>query len=369
MNIGIIGGGPAGLSTAICLAEKGINVDLFERSEFPVDKVCGEGIMPTGVEFIQRHGMMDFLDKDYKKFYGVRYIPDNAKILEGIFNNGYGLGVRRTVLSRALYNKCLNSALINIHELSELQEIIKNDEIVVVEINSDKAVNNFEFDYLIGCDGLRSKVRKLAGLESNKYLECQRIGARIHYEKSPWSELVEVYWKQHIEAYVTPVSDNTIELAFLWDNKYIRPQENYRLDRGLKDLFPELFERVEGCKELSRLRSVGPISVTSKDIYKDRIILLGDAYIYLDGITGEGISIAFNEAEILAESIHNHDDDFIKYYKNEVKKITKRYLLMTHLVLLFSYYPSLRKFVFPLISKKFFSHLLEVNMGRKGLIR
>jgi len=98
------------------------------------------------------------------------------------------------------------------------------------------------------------------------------------------------------------------------------------------------------------------------------VILLGDAYTYLDGITGEGISIAFKEAECLADSVFNYSGDFIKYYEKEVKKITKNYLKMTNLALHVSYFPILRRILFPFINNKYFSHLLEVNMGRERLL-
>ena len=368
LSFGIIGGGPAGLATAICLSEEGHEVTLFERGTFPVDKVCGEGIMPTGVEYLTKHKILELINPDDKKeFRGVRYISNNSKYLEGRFKSGFGLGIKRAVLSEAFYKKLAQLNNVTICENSELVDIYKNDESVGIEIKDGDNNKKYEFDYLIGCDGIRSKVRKLCKLESNKYAEHQRIGARMHFETEPWSDLVEVYWKDYIEAYITPVGYNIVQFAFIWDNKSVRPQSRYRMDVGLKELFPELFKRVENCKQLSKLKTVGPIAVSSKKLYKNRVILLGDAYTYLDGITGEGISIAFKEAEILADSISNHSDDFIKYYEKEVKIITNNYLRMTNLALHVSYFPILRRILFPFVTNKFFSHLLEINMGRERL--
>ena len=86
LSFGIIGGGPAGLATAICLAEKGFEVTLFEKGVFPVDKVCGEWIMPTGVGFLEQHEVLSLINPNDKKvFQGVRYISNNSKTLEGRF--------------------------------------------------------------------------------------------------------------------------------------------------------------------------------------------------------------------------------------------------------------------------------------------
>lgn len=366
---GIIGGGPAGLATAICLAEKNYKVTLFEMNSFPADKVCGEGIMPTGVKFLERHGVLGLINKsDRNEFYGVRYIPNNSKQIEGRFKPGHGLGIRRTVLSEALYKKAKQYENVIIKENSELIDIYENDSLVGIEIKEGENKKKHEFDYLIGCDGIRSKVRKLCDLDSNKYIENQRIGARMHFEIEPWSDLVDVYWKDYIEAYVTPVGNKLVQLAFLWDNKFVRPQAGARMDEGLKELFPELFQRVEGCNQVSKLKTVGPISAASKSVYKNRVLLLGDAYVYLDGITGEGISIAFKEAECLAASLDSFSEAFFESYEKEVKRITSKYLSMTKLALLLSYYPILRRITFPFISNKFFSRALEINMGREKWI-
>ncbi|NIP32236.1 MAG: FAD-dependent oxidoreductase, partial [Candidatus Dadabacteria bacterium] len=271
LSFGIIGGGPAGLATAICLCEKGYKVSLFEKNKFPVDKVCGEGIMPTGVEFLDKHKVLNLISpNDKREFYGVRYLPNNSKTLEGKFKSGYGVGIRRTVLSEALYQRLNDFQNVKIYENSELLDIYMNDESVGIEIKQGDNNIKYEFDYLVGCDGVRSRVRKLCGLESNKYIENQRIGARMHYDISPWSDLVEVYWKDYIEAYITPVGSNAVQFAILWDNKFVRPQAGARMDEGLRELFPDLFERVENCEQVSKLKTIGPISASSKKIYKNR---------------------------------------------------------------------------------------------------
>jgi len=66
--------------------------------------------------------------------------------------------------------------------------------------------------------------------------------------------------------------------------------------------------------------------------------------------------------------VFDYSDYFIKYYEKEVNIITNNYLRMTNLALLLSYYPISRKILFPFITNKFFSHLLEVNMGRERLV-
>jgi 2-polyprenyl-6-methoxyphenol hydroxylase-like FAD-dependent oxidoreductase len=55
----VVGGGPAGLATAIVAAERGHSVIVIERRDFPADKACGEGVLPPGVKALTRLGIAD----------------------------------------------------------------------------------------------------------------------------------------------------------------------------------------------------------------------------------------------------------------------------------------------------------------------
>ena len=44
----VVGGGPAGLATAIAARLRGLEVDVLDRRSPPIDKPCGEGLMPSG---------------------------------------------------------------------------------------------------------------------------------------------------------------------------------------------------------------------------------------------------------------------------------------------------------------------------------
>src|ERR1700682_6085282 len=67
----IAGGGVAGSAIAILLGRRGMQVELFERSNFPREKPCGEGLMPAGVAVLNRLGVGE--EVGGVPFYGVRY--------------------------------------------------------------------------------------------------------------------------------------------------------------------------------------------------------------------------------------------------------------------------------------------------------
>ena len=93
----VAGGGPAGLATAIYGARAGLEVVVVERRCGPVDKACGEGLMPHAVQQLHRLGV----DAHGKPFDGITYL-DGQRCVTGRFRSGSGLGVRRTALHAAL---------------------------------------------------------------------------------------------------------------------------------------------------------------------------------------------------------------------------------------------------------------------------
>lgn len=368
ISIGIIGGGPAGLSAAICLAEKGIDVEVFEKGDWPIDKVCGEGILPIGVEFLESHNILENIGaENYRKFFGIRYI-DGRKTAHADFKQGFGLGIRRTALSEGLVKRANEFSNISLNSSCELDSINKFDNTVEILIRRNENLEKYNFDYLISCDGLRSKTRRLLYLDETSSNNIQRIGARVHYQSRPWSDRVEVYWHNGIECYITPVSEELIELAFIWNHEIVKPQNFGGLEEGLKHFFPDIFDRFKDNKKITNLRSIGPLALKSKRAFKDRVILLGDAYFYLDGITGEGISMAFAESEILTDCLMFDKKTFPNNYESRIKSRIKNHIFVTRLALFFSNKPKLRRLAFSILTKNIFSNLLEINMGRKRLI-
>lgn len=369
-NVLIVGGGPCGLMTAIILGSAGHKVTLIEKKEWPVDKVCGEGIMPLGVDILRKYKILEKIDKNLsRKFHGITFI-DNAKI-SADFNNDYGLVIRRTELSKALYetaNAFSNIKLLPRTELMKLDYTESNVTAIVRNERANAAYTLDEFEYVVGCDGLRSKVRKLAGFESKILRSPNRIGARIHYQISPWSSHVEVYWKNGVECYVAPTSEDCVEFIFCWNNEKIKFNNSHETLEKLLAFFPDLESKLKNCKKLSSLEMASNFGQRVINPLKDRVVLLGDASIFYDPITGEGLTLAFKQAEILSENISRLDEENVKkQFVNEVEIIAKNYIRITSLALFLSDYPFFRSCIFNVVKyiPGIFSFLLAVNAGEK----
>jgi 2-polyprenyl-6-methoxyphenol hydroxylase-like FAD-dependent oxidoreductase len=351
-KIAVIGGGPIGLYVAIRLANKGYHIDLFEKGNWPRDKVCGQGLMPSAVELLSDVGVNFHHGKDSYIFEGISYHDDKLKLLGKLKEKAYG--VKRTTLSQKLFNIAKSNPMISLYD--NCQARVVDAKHGSLEIRSEESTSNQDYHYIFACDGLISMTRKDLGMELHR--KCNlRVGAREHYELSPWSNNVEVYWADGKELYITPVSKDLIEVAYLWYEYSIQSGANFK-ERFLDD-FPEIQNKIKGVNPRSDFSAYGPFSRYSKKVFTGKVFFLGDAYNFMDGITGEGISLGLKAANIIVNDFESNS----LYMRFKIYFLYKHYTLFVSMALTLSRWPKLRRILFTLLrgDSKFFSYLIRFN--------
>ncbi|MEM9592621.1 MAG: NAD(P)/FAD-dependent oxidoreductase [Acidobacteriota bacterium] len=321
----VVGGGPAGLAVAIEGRLRGLDVRVVDRRRPPIDKACGEGLMPDGLERLRGMGV-ELGDGDLRAFRGIRYVDGETRI-EGRFPGGVaGAGIRRPRLHRAMV------------ERAEALGVVLDWGTRVLGLTAEGVTTergDLGADIVVGADGLLSRVRRWAGVEA-KPARRKRFGVRRHVALAPWTDLVEVHWSDHAEAYVTPVAPDEVGVAILWRDRKARFDD-------LLGTFPELEERLSGAEVVSRDRGAGPLRQGVGSVVRGRVALVGDASGYVDAITGEGLSMAFHQAAALAEAIAGGKlDDYRRLHR----RIGRVPLALTELLLWLEGRPRLRRRAF-----------------------
>jgi flavin-dependent dehydrogenase len=313
----VVGGGPAGLATAIRARLAGLNTVVLDRSQPPIDKACGEGLMPDAVARLREIGV----EPRGFPFKGIRYF-DGEVLAEGVFPHAGGLGVRRTELHAALVRRAEELAV-------DLRWGVKAKGLDPQGVVTDQGTVAARF--IVGADGLLSRVRRWAGLEDGE-ARLRRFGVRRHFAMRPWSDFVEVYWGPACEAYVTPVDGEQVGVAMLWSGAA----------GGFDDLLgkiPALQARLAGAPVVSRDRGAGPFHQRVRRVRRGNLALVGDAAGYLDAITGEGLAVALHESAALIDAILAGD---LGRYEAAHRRINRLPNTMTSLVLALERRPRLR---------------------------
>ncbi|MCG5214969.1 NAD(P)/FAD-dependent oxidoreductase [Streptosporangium sp. KLBMP 9127] len=279
IDVLVAGGGPAGLATAIHAAQAGMEAVVVEPRPGPVDKACGEGLMPTGVAALRALGV----EVDGSPLRGIRYLDGRHAVQAG-FRDGDGLGVRRTTLHAGL---SLRAREAGVRVLQGRVGEVRQDSMGV-------SAAGLRARWLVAADGLHSPLRAALGLELPDHLP-RRYGLRRHYGLAPWTDFVEVHWAAGGEAYVTPVGANLVGVAVLSSERH-----GYHEHLGR---FPALLERLRDGPVASRVRGAGPLRQRVRARVAGRVLLVGDAAGYVDALTGEGISLALQSARVLVRCL------------------------------------------------------------------
>ncbi|GII79191.1 oxidoreductase [Sphaerisporangium rufum] len=320
IDVLVAGGGPAGLSTAIAAALAGLEAVVVEPRPAPVDKACGEGLMPTGAAALAALGVRPA----GHPLRGIRYLDPRGGA-EAPFRAGPGLGVRRTTLHAALHAR---AAEVGVRvEAGRVEDVRQGPDSV--------RAAGMRARWLVAADGLHSPLRRRLGLELPAGGD-RRYGLRRHYAVPPWSGFVEVHWAPRGEAYVTPVGGGLVGVAVL-------SAERHGYDGHLAG-FPALLDRLAGAAPATPVRGAGPMRQRARARVAGRVLLVGDAAGYVDALTGEGVSLAVLSARALAGCLRAGRPEA---YERAWRRLSRRHRALTGALLAARRHPASARLIVP----------------------
>lgn len=308
VDVAVVGGGPIGLAAAIEARLAGLSVVVIEPRSSPIDKACGEGLMPGAVASLARIGVHPV----GAPIAGFRYV-DSRRSAEYRFAGASGLGVRRTTLHTALSERADELGVERVD--ARVTDVVQQSEGVTV--------GDVRASWVFACDGLHSTVRKLVGLErpASGRVDRRRFGLRRHYALEPWTDLVEVHWAADAEAYVTPLAGGRVGVAVLGPPHTDFGEAIARM--------PELSSRLQGAATVDSLRGAGPLRQRTRARSSGRVLLLGDASGYVDALTGEGIRIGLGHARAAVEAIRSGSPRPAAAYDREWARVSRDFRVIT----------------------------------------
>lgn len=291
-----------GLAVALHARRAGLDVVVVEPRSGPIDKACGEGLMPGAVAALARLGV----HPAGRPLDGIRYVADDVAV-EAPFRHGPGIGVRRTALHEAMSRAAAAAGVPVEHR--HVRTVRSEPGRVVVD--------GLESRYLVAADGLHSPVRRTVGLD-RPVSGRRRYGQRQHFAVAPWTSFVEVHWSRIGEAYVTPVSSDVVGVAVLTRERRAWPD--------LIASFPALAERLSGAACSSTVRGAGPLRQRARRRVAGRVLLVGDAGGYVDALTGEGLALGLAQAEAAVAAVVADEP---RHYQRAARRLGWRHELLT----------------------------------------
>ncbi|MEV6831537.1 geranylgeranyl reductase family protein [Amycolatopsis sp. NPDC051102] len=320
----VVGAGPAGSTVATYLARAGVDVLLLEKTEFPREKVCGDGLTPRGVKQLIDLGIDTSEDAGWVHSRGLRILTGDLTLeLDWPDLTSYPpYGVSRTRHDfDDLLAKLAVKAGARLYERTTVTSAITDatGRVVGVEakVGPEKTPVHYRAPLVLACDGVSARLALSVGIQKN---EKRPMGVAVRqYYKSPRHD--DPFIEGHLElwdrsdprdpkllpgyGWAFPLGDGTVNvgLGMLSTSASFRNTDYRALLRQWLDGTPEEW----GYREENAIGKVGgaglPMGFNRTPHYRDGLLLLGDAGGMVSPFNGEGISAAMESAQIAAEVV------------------------------------------------------------------
>jgi geranylgeranyl reductase family protein len=321
----VVGAGPAGATAATYLARAGIDVLVLEKSTFPREKVCGDGLTPRGVKQLIDLGIDTREEAGWLHNRGLRVIagrttleldwPDLASYPP------YGVVRQRQDFDEMLARNAQRAGARLLEQTNVTGAITDERDGRVVGVTAKAGPERVPVTYrapiVLACDGVSARLALSLGIERN---ETRPMGVAVRrYYESPRSK--DDYLESHLElwdysnpaeplllpgyGWIFGMGDGTVNvgIGILSTSKAFGSTDYRALMRSWLDGTPEEW----GFREENAVGKIGgaglPMGFNRTPHYSPGLLLVGDAGGMVNPFNGEGIGFAMESAKLAAECV------------------------------------------------------------------
>jgi len=321
----VVGAGPGGSATAAYLADHGLDVVLLEKSAFPRDKICGDGLTPRATKELISLGVDT---TGWQRTQGLR-IKGGGHTLQLDWPSGeafpsYGMVRTRAQLDEALARHAERKGAV-LHERTSVTAPIHDSSGRVTGVSAKRLDDagratgetvSYRAPVVVASDGVSSRLATAVGRPKRED-RVMGVAVRAYYTTPRRDD----YLESHLELWTRDDSGNRILMpGYGW----LFPLEDGRTNVGLgtldttsafqktdyKDVMRRWVEDISPEWQLEHDESAGPVrgaalpmGFNRTPLYADGLLLVGDSGGMVNPFNGEGIDYALEAARVGAELV------------------------------------------------------------------
>ncbi|MGH3229618.1 MAG: geranylgeranyl reductase family protein [Streptosporangiaceae bacterium] len=315
----VVGAGPAGSTTAYYLAQAGLDVLMLEKSAFPREKVCGDGLTPRGVKALVAMGISVGEQDGWVRNKGLRVIGAGKRLElpwpELSSYPGYGLVRPRTDLDQMLARRAQRAGARLLEGLTVTGPVLheRSGRITGVKAKAgDGGERSYRARVIVAADGNSSRLSVAMGLRKR---DDRPLGVAVRtYYTSPrhdddylesWLDLWDGDRLLPGYGWIFGMGDGTsnVGLGLLNTSAAFGHTDYHALLRKWLAGMPAEWGLVEENRTQPIRGAALPMGFNRTPHYYRGLLLVGDAGGMVNPFNGEGIAYAMESGEILARTI------------------------------------------------------------------
>lgn len=287
-DLAVVGGGPAGASLAITAARNGVNVVVFDASEFPRQKVCGEFISAESLAILR-----DLLAQHPEATTALASAPEIARARLFFQGSVIKTAVDPPALSLPRYS--LDSLLWQAAHHAGVATFSRC-EVLAVEGEGpfmlNTAIGDVAAKAVAICAGRWSRFSQVPLPPGPKWM-----GVKAHYREASPAPSTDLYFFEGGYCGVQPVSRDVVNVCAMVRSDYASNLP------AVLSLSPQLAKRASAWEQLTDAVSTAPLLYRTPQPTQRSLLLAGDAAGFIDPFAGDGISLALRTGQAAGDCL------------------------------------------------------------------
>lgn len=330
----IIGGGPAGSTTALYLSKLGYDITLVEKKKFPRETLCGEFLSKEVTDILKELNIFqEFISLKPNQLKSFRAINDSGTELHSDLNfEAYAM--KRSVFDSVLLvnAKKQNVKVIQPAIVKSVSKInsgfiseVENESGETVNIKSRLVVAAYGKQNLLDKELERSFINKKSLLNGIKF------HLPVELLKEKFSDEIRIYTNEGLYCGMNQVNESEITVCFLENRKNSRIPSRERLAEVIRSniSFRDIFsDEAMDYINSATVYGTGNIHFGKREVVENGIIMVGDSARVIAPLAGDGIGMAMESAKILYEVLIKYklvDSDLQKIYLDYKQQYDKAF--------------------------------------------
>ncbi len=313
-QVGIIGGGLAGLTLAIQMANAGYSCVLFEKNKYPFHKVCGEYVSIESWNFLERLGL-NLSEMNLPQIKKLNVSAPSGKLLQHKLDLG-GFGISRYLLDSKLAEIAKNKGVTSLDDC-KVNDVKYDGKQFTIESSQ----GNFTCEICVGAWGKKSNMdtKLVRAFTLKDKTEKNYVGIKYHINIDFPNDLIELHNFENGYCGISKIEDNKYCLCYLTDSENLK-----RYNGDIKQMEKEVLMKNPFLKEyfteakflFKEPLAISQIKIGYKNAVDNNILMLGDSAGNIAPLSGNGMSMAMRSSFVLNQLL-------VDYFN---KKITKKEL-------------------------------------------